>query len=242
MADGFSEWLPVISTLSGGVLAFCAALVVNKINHKYALERETLAAKERQRQEQLLAEDKRQKELLFIATELAFLLEEFADKCALVAADNGKLNQEGITVATEYPPDLVLTQVTGDWRVLPVKLMYRIRELPVLKNEAGRYVSSAYENDWPPDYSHAFWERQYQYSRLGLKTVFAAIRLRKIAGLPPTRLDITEWSALPVLWRLWKQERQRRTQLYVLQQRNLAMLQIAFQQRIKDGKNNGECQ
>lgn len=222
MADGFSEWLPVISTLSGGVLAFCAALVVNKINHKYALERETLAAKKRQRQEQLLAEDKRQKELLFIATELVFLLEDFAEKCALVAADNGEMNQEGITVATESPPDLVLTPVTGDWRVVPAKLMYSIRELPVLITEAGKYVSSAYENDWPPDYSRAFWERQYQYSRLGLKAAFAAIRLRKIAGLPPTRLDITEWSILPMLWRLWKQERQRRTREYIQRQRDIA--------------------
>lgn len=240
MADGFSEWLPVISTLSGGILAFCAALVVNKINHKYALERETLTAKERQRQEQLLAEDKRQKELLFIATELVFLLEDFAEKCALVAADNGEMNQEGITVAIESPPDLVLTPVTGDWRAVPAKLMYSIRELPVLITEAGKYVSSAYENDWPPDYSRSFWERQYQYSRLGLKAAFAAIRLRKIAGLPPTRLDITDWSILPMLWRLWKQERQRRTREYIQRQRDIAAnkLNMPLQNRQSNSEEN----
>lgn len=223
MADGISVWVPVISTLAGGVLAGGVALLISRMNHRYALEREAIAAKERQLHELSIANDKKAEELRFLASELVFLLEEFADKCALVAADNGELNQEGVTVATEYPPNLVLTQVIGDWRVLPETLMYRIRELPVLKNEAGRYVSSAYENDWPPDYSRAFWERQYQYSRLGLKAVFAAIRLRKIAKFPQTRLDITEWSALPVLWRLWKQERQRRTHLYILHQRNLHM-------------------
>lgn len=241
MLDGISIWVPVISTLTGGVLAGGVALLVSRMNHRYALEREAIAAKERQLHEFSIANDKKEEELRFLASELVFILEEFADKCALVAADNGELDQEGITVATEYPPDLVLTQVTGDWRVLPETLMYRIRELPVLKNEAVRYVSSAYENDWPPDYSRTFWERQYQYSRLGLKAVFAAIHLRKIATFPPTRLDSTEWSALPVLWRLWKQERQRRTQLYILHQQNQAM-RIAFQQRTRDGKNCGECQ
>lgn len=55
MAEGFSEWLPVISTLAGGVLAFGAALVVNKVNHRYALEREARAAAGRQRHEMKVA-------------------------------------------------------------------------------------------------------------------------------------------------------------------------------------------
>lgn len=136
------------------------------------------------------------------------------------------------------PKTPVLTHVIGDWRVVPAKLMYSIRELPVLCVEAGKYLSSAYENDWPPDYSRAFWERQYQYSRLGLKAVFAAIRLRKIAGLPPTRLDITEWSTLPMLWRLWKQERQRRTQEHILRQSDIAANKLKMPQQNR--KSNSE--
>lgn len=226
MEYGVSVWVPVISTLAGGVLTGGVVLLVSWLNHRYAREREAIAAEERQRHELSITEDKKAKELLFIPTELVFLLEDFAEKCALVAADNGEINQEGITVATESPPDLVLTPVTGDWRVVP-----SIRELPVLITEAGKYVSSAYENDWPPDYSRAFWERQYQYSRLGLKAAFAAIRLRKIAGLPPTRLDITEWSILPMLWRLWKQERQRRTREHIQRQRDIAANKLNMPQQ-----------
>lgn len=239
MADGFSVWVPVVSTLAGGVLAGGVALLVSRMNHQYAREREAIAAEESKRHELSIVEDKKAKELLFIATELVFLLEDFAEKCALVAADNGEMNQEGILVTTESPPDLVLTPVTGDWRVVPAKLMYSIRELPVLITEAGKYVSSAYENDWPPDYSRAFWERQYQYSRLGLKAAFAAIRLRKIAGLPPTRLDITEWSILPMLCRLWKQERQRRSKEHVQHQLDSA-INILNMPQLNRPQNSGE--
>lgn len=77
VVQGFSAWMPVISTLAGDV-----ALLVNRINHRYAREREAAAAAERLRHEQQLTEDKRQKELLYISTELVFRLERFAQGCA----------------------------------------------------------------------------------------------------------------------------------------------------------------
>lgn len=86
------------------------------------------------------------------------------------------------------------------WSVLPAALMYRIRELPILVNEADKYVASVWEHDWSPDYSRTFEERQYQYARAGLKALFSAIRLRRLVGLPGTRLNATPWSAQPKLW------------------------------------------
>lgn len=85
MVEGFSEWLPVISTLAGGVLAFGAALVVNKVNHRYALEREARAAAERQRHEMKVAQDKLERERYFISTELIFQLERFGEDCVAAA-------------------------------------------------------------------------------------------------------------------------------------------------------------
>ncbi|WP_223563606.1 hypothetical protein [Enterobacter sp. JBIWA008] len=79
--------MPVISTLSGGVLAGGVALLVSWVNHRYAREREATAAAERLRHEQKLTEDKRQEELLYITTELVFTLEIFAEECARVADD-----------------------------------------------------------------------------------------------------------------------------------------------------------
>lgn len=105
--------------------------------------------------------------------------------------------------------------------------MYRIRELPVLMNEALRNISAAAEHDWAPDYTESFQERQYQYARLGLKALTLARRLRQLAGLPGTRLDATEWSAQPVLWGKWRMERNRRYQQRILRERELATFQIA---------------
>lgn len=237
MANGFSEWLPVISTLSGGGLAFYAALVVNKRSHKYALERETLAAKERQRQEQQLAEDKRQKELLYITTELVFTLEIFAEECARVADDTGEPDERGEYRPTTKTPELEISDIKGDWRTLPALIMYRIRELPVLMNEALRNISAAAEHDWAPYYTESFQERQYQYARLGLKALTLARRLRQLAGLPGTRLDATEWSAQPVLWGRWRLERNRRYQQRILRERELATFQIANNQH---NQNHGQ--
>ena len=72
VVDGVSAWMPVISTLAGGVLAGGVVLLVNRVNHRYAREREENAAAERMRHEQLLSEDKHQKVLYYIATELFF--------------------------------------------------------------------------------------------------------------------------------------------------------------------------
>lgn len=100
MAEGFTEWLPVISTLASGVLAFGAALVVNKVNHRYALEREARAAAERQRHEMKVAQDKLERERYFISTELIFQLERFGEDCVAAAWDYGeKEDERGIASA-----------------------------------------------------------------------------------------------------------------------------------------------
>lgn len=163
------------------------------------------------RREAKTAAAKKDSERLFIATELVFILEEFAEGCARAATDTGHADNEGILRVSAERPDIDLTQVADDWSVLPAALMYRIRELPILVNEADKYVASVWEHDWSPDYSRTFEERQYQYARAGLKALFSAIRLRRLVGLPGTRLNATHWSAQPKLWNTWKEECRRRS-------------------------------
>lgn len=115
MVEGFSEWLPVISTLAGGVLAFGAALVVNKVNHRYALEREARAAAERQRHEMKVAQDKLERERYFISTELIFQLERFGEDCVAAAWDYGeKEDESGIASADSDIPSISFSAITGD--------------------------------------------------------------------------------------------------------------------------------
>ncbi|MGK6372752.1 hypothetical protein ACQ89X_00070 [Klebsiella pneumoniae] len=119
MADGISVWVPVISTLSGGILTGSIALLVSRLNHRYAGEREALAAAERHRHELKIAQELLDKERLFIATELIFLLEQFAEGCARMATDCGEPDPQGVYTPTENLPELIIKNISGDWRALP---------------------------------------------------------------------------------------------------------------------------
>lgn len=197
MVSWTSVLVPVITALAG----IGGALGSQYISHRFT-----------RRREQEAAEAKREPERLFIATELIIVLEQFAEGCALVAVDEGEDDEQGCRRTSEQSPDISLSEIQGDWRVLPGRLMFRVRELPILLIEAKRFIGSVNEHDDPPDYDRSFAERQYQYTRLGLKALFMALRLRKLVGLPGTRLDTMSWSVNSVLWQVWRAERQRRTQ------------------------------
>ncbi|MGY6031972.1 hypothetical protein ACUY4Q_005039 (plasmid) [Phytobacter sp. AG2a] len=180
-----------------GLITAGAAIAAVILTHQFTLRRE-----------KQVSEEKLNRERQFIATELIFLLEQFAEGCAAVATDEGFVNKDGLTVPSTSEPDIDFSSVSGDWRVLPGKLIYRIRELPVLKAETVRTIQNV--DAFPPEFDEFFAERQTQYTRLGLKAIIQARRLRRFAGLPETRLDATPWSAQHVLWKEWKQEQKRR--------------------------------
>ncbi|MCX0498985.1 hypothetical protein [Erwinia billingiae] len=235
-AEGAAAWLPLLQTLAGGVLAGGVALYVNHRSHKNALEREEKSAAERLRNERQAAEEKLARERYFIGTELVFLLEQFAEGCASVARDNG-LEHEHAFAPTFPRPELDYSVITGDWRTLPVRLMYQLRELPVLKSESDRTIGAA---DYTgPDYDAFFEARQYEYTRLGLKAIILARRLRKLAGFPDSRLNTTPWSAQRVLWEEWRRERKRRTVQSLLHARALAAFQIKNDMRRKASDDAG---
>ncbi|CAI1208465.1 TPA: hypothetical protein ACKP7A_004685 [Serratia liquefaciens] len=207
--DSASLWPQIITAVSSAG----AALGGVYLAHYFTRRREERAVAAKQASERL-----------FIATELVFLIEQFVEGCAGVATDRGDVNSKAITVPIISVPVLDYSAVAGDWRVLPAKLMYRIRELPVIQGEADRTIHSA--EHIPPDFDEFFEARQYQYTRLGLKAIIQARRLRQLAGLPHTRLDATAWSAQNVLWKEWRQERKRRRVLAVLMAQSLAPLSI----------------
>lgn len=214
----FSLWIPLISALVGASVAGLVALAVSVMNHRFARDREDRASEKRKLHEQQLMEEAENKELRYIATELIFILEMFVEGCARVASDKGEEDEQGEFYPSEKQPELSLAAISGNWRMIPPLIMYRINELPLLQNEARRDISAASEHSWAPFHTEAFQERQYQYARLGLKALILSKRLRKKAGFPENRLNATEWSAQPVLWAVWRKERERRTRLNVQRQ------------------------
>jgi hypothetical protein len=208
-----------------GLITAGAAIAAVMLTNRFTLKRERQAS-----------EDKLQRERYFIATELVFLLELFAESCASVARDNG-LEHEHAFAPTFPRPELDYSVITGDWRILPVRLMYQLRELPVLKSESDRTIDAA---DYTgPDYDAFFEARQYEYTRLGLKAIILARRLRKLAGFPDSRLNTTPWSAQRVLWEEWRRERKRRSVQSLLHVRALAAFQIKNDMRRKASDDAG---
>lgn len=212
VVQGFSAWMPVISTIAGGVLAGSVAIGVSWLNHKFAREREEKAMADRLRQENEIKQEKIDRERHFIATELVFLLERFAESCSYVASDSGEDNTD--PQPTREPivnyPELNFSDVSGDWRVLDTRLMYRIRELPVLQMQANKAIANIGEGDNYGSRRDYFRERWYRYAGLGLKAIIQARRLRRMAGFPETPLARTHLSAQYVMKEVWQIERRRR--------------------------------
>ncbi|QEW34562.1 hypothetical protein D0N50_22500 (plasmid) [Erwinia billingiae] len=208
-----------------GLITAGAAIAGVMLTHRFTLKREKQAS-----------EDKMQRERYFIATELIFLLEQFAEGCASVARDNG-LEHEHAFAPTSSLPELDYSVITGDWRTLPVRRMYQLRELPVLKSESDRTIDAT--DFIGPDYDEFFEARQYEYTRLGLKAIILSRRLRKLNGFPDSRLNATPWSVQRVLWEEWRRERKRRSVQSLLHARALAAFQIKNDMRRKASDDAG---
>mgnify|MGYP000779566166 CR=1 FL=1 len=210
-----SVWVPLLSGLGGGAITGILSFLLAKQNHRYTLDREEKAADKRQLQALQLEEDKRHKELTYISTELIILLEQYAENCAAVAVDDGELLHEPgrepeRASSTSLPAPLNYEKVTGDWRSLPPVLMFRIRELPLLRTNAMGAIEDASANSTPPDHSEFFSARQYEFSQLGLKAIHLARQLRRECGLPSSRLNASSWSAQPVMLNVLRRERKLR--------------------------------
>ncbi|ARD61448.1 hypothetical protein Y71_16505 [Kosakonia radicincitans DSM 16656] len=197
----FMQGPGIWGNVATAIITAGAAIAAVMLTHRFTLRREKRASDEKLKREQH-----------FIATELVFLLENFAESCSDVATDAGENNDdpEPTREPTVGYPDLSFTNVSGDWQVLDARLMYRIRELIVLQQEAHKAIAFVADADCFGQRYEYFRERQYQYARLGLKAIIQVRRLRRVAEFPETRLAISEWSAQRVMWDVWRKARRRR--------------------------------
>lgn len=127
----------------------------------------------------------------YSAIRLIAALELYAEQCADVVSDDGTCEgrpagrtEQGdeyceIQVAA---PDMPSFPDDVDWQSIGTKsgeLLYGILTLPSLAREANRYISSAAEHAFPPDYGEFFSARQQAYAYLGAQTLSLAKSLRR---------------------------------------------------------------
>lgn len=195
--QGPGIWGNVATGLITGLLTGGVALTGIWLTHRLTLEREKLAS-----------ENTLKKERYFIATELVFLLERFAEACIAPASDTGLGNNEmnRMEFSTNFPK-LKYASVTGDWRTLPPRLIYRLRELTVMQEESARIISDSFEDDDPVEPVSSFEIRQYQAARLGMKASIQAGHLRRLCSMPSGVRLHDQKTAAGALWKLWLKHR-----------------------------------
>lgn len=203
--DGASLWPQIITAVS----SIGAALGGVGLTHHFTRRREERAAAAM-----------RDSERLYIATELVFTLEKFAEKCATIATHGAYENRYSLSGAEVDLPEIDFSDVKGDWRVLPARLMYRVRELPVIKQSSDRTITFGYRA--PPYFEDATVTRRYEYTRLGIRALVLARSLRKLAGFVQTRSDDTIWPAKRALKKVWTLEKRRRRNMEMIYAQELA--------------------
>lgn len=190
----------LVTALIGGPFAIV-------LTHRLTSARELKMLDEKRSRENQDAEEKRQSELAFISVKLIFRLEEFAKRCSDVAQDYGE-KEEGRYNIDVYPsPDIRFSDVDGDWKSLPSLLLYKVLELPILRQEAGPRIDGETKYMWdPPDHRPAKEVRQKYYAELGLRACELAIELRRLSGFPESDLAYGEWCAMPVMSNVIRRE------------------------------------
>ncbi|EMY3602069.1 hypothetical protein AAIP79_004443 [Klebsiella aerogenes] len=195
--DSTSLWPQIITAVS----SIGAALGGVSLTHHFTRRREKKAAAGRLESERL-----------FIATELVFILEQFAGGCARVAYDSGYPDVNKKRLFRVKTPCIDFSAISGDWRTLPGMLMYRIREISLLQDETELFLGNLSEPKGTLGIIGAaifdiFDERQYRYTKLGLKASVHARRLRKLVNMPINQFDPQGWTPESALWRKWREKR-----------------------------------
>ncbi|MDT3587323.1 hypothetical protein ROL70_20320 [Cronobacter sakazakii] len=196
---------------------YLGALSVVWLTHILARHREKKGLEDKAAHDLILAEKnrlydqekadiKQASELRFIGSQLIFILESFAVKCADVAVDKGKRkennNRKGqvVIIPAAEIPDISFAGVEGDWRALRSWDMFRIMELPVMLLDAHTNISNRSESLLKgPDSAEILRIRASYISPLGLRASSLARRIRRQCGFPESPLSEGPHSATQVL-------------------------------------------
>lgn len=161
----FNNGPGIWGSVATGFITGCIAIAGVALTHHFTLRREKIAS-----------EDKRKKELHYLATELAFKLELYAS--AFISLPRQLLID--MNAGRKPLPELDLSSAAGDWRSLPVGLIFRLRSLETIHAA----LMSSLTNAKHPDHPTVFWPLQLRGYNVGLNAFILAARLRRLAELP----------------------------------------------------------
>jgi hypothetical protein len=154
-----------------------------------------------------MASQIRKKQANYLAIRVVCVLDQYIESCAHVAREDDEYigrDQKGHFVSDIKDPEKPTYPDDIDWRSIKQDLMYRILSFPNEIDSAHQAIFKEWEfgDDWD-----AFYERQYQFARLGLTAARITDELRQEYAIP--RRALSEWSLIETL-RSVKQEHEKR--------------------------------
>lgn len=142
---------------------------------------------------------------------LSAVLEDFALHCTDASHDKGKREPDPATLMLKLVPAmpepvLDFSVIQGEWKVLPATLMYHLRELPVSVRQTARTLEHFFALN-EPYHIRYFNYRRWHYARAGLRALWLSARLRRLSGLPASKLIAAADSPYHDMRRVRKSER-----------------------------------
>lgn len=148
-----------------GLITAGAAIAAVMLTHRFTLKRE-----------KLMAQNKQQQELHYLATELAFLLERYASGWVSLMWFHMHQYQEGNAPI----PNLDLSPAAGDWRALPSAVVFRLRSLEEDHREVARALLKKPDPEFLPEPGYL----RLRCYRIALKAFLLGARMRRLVNLP----------------------------------------------------------
>lgn len=182
VADNLQIWVPVFSAFIGGLMAIAGGIVTQWF----------IARKEKNEKVQKLASDR-----AFIGAGLILYLKECRYQFNLVASDSGEYrnqaNEEMVRIPTRHAQLPDISDIEGDWAVLPGELLLRIRQLSLRQQSTERYleVERDVHDDYPENASY-FRERRARYRHLSEECAELEKEIRALCDLPGKKNESSE--------------------------------------------------
>jgi hypothetical protein len=133
-------------------------------------------------------------EAAYLAVRVINILDPFAEKCAMVVADDGlEYGQRGADgfLSRQVPtPNAPVLPTDVDWKSIDHTTVYRILSLPSKTKAAEEAVNYAWrELASGPDMDEGFDAQIDHFGALGLEAASISAELRQQYGLPPLKYE-----------------------------------------------------
>lgn len=207
------NWTSILTVIVSSLITAGVAFCTLRLGHKLTLEREERTHHRQLERERIAAEEQRSREHHLISTELIFILEAFAVNCANVATDRGMPEenadprQQEVIVHRYEIPEISFSTVTGNWKVLEPRDMFRVMEIPVMLLDARTSMLNESEHlSHGADSAAILRIRSENITAVGLRAASVARRLRRLCGFPESPLSDGKYSTTQVLLNVRKRQ------------------------------------